>query len=124
MSYPHPPNSEAEAGHQAQTDYATGVRAPSPVVSPSVSTHVVAGVSPVASPAEVPGQQADTVAGSVSAAVANAQARYASHQADTLGGAGRDIGTQLNLPQVPDNAVPPASTDGYPWSGDEPVPAA
>jgi hypothetical protein len=37
---------------------------------------------------------------------------------------GADYGDQPQLPVVPDNAVPPSSSFLYPFSGDEPVPAA
>ena len=36
---------------------------------------------------------------------------------------GGQYGTQMDLPPVPPAAVPPASSDLHPWSGDEPVPA-
>jgi hypothetical protein len=66
---------------------------------------------------------ADTVAGDVATSMANAQARYSAHLSATLGGPGVDIGAQVTLPPVPDNAVPASSSDLYPGAGDEPVPA-
>jgi hypothetical protein len=36
---------------------------------------------------------------------------------------GASYGIEMNLPDVPANAVPPAMSDLYPYSGDEPTPA-
>jgi hypothetical protein len=120
VSYPVPVNSEPEAGHQAQTDYATPAVPPAPVVGAIAATNEVAGVSPIASPPEVPPAQADTVSATVAGAMAAATARYESHQADVLGGVGTDIGQQLTLPPVwADPAV--GTLDGRTDSGDEPV---
>ena len=45
--------------------------------------------------------------------------RYAG-QVLPLGGA---YGDQMIIPDVPDNALPPAQSDLYPWAGEEPVPS-
>jgi hypothetical protein len=119
----HPTPTTPEAPYAAQTSYATPVRPPLPVTSPSVATNETPQTpAPIACPPEVPSAQGDTVAATVAGAMAAAEARYSSHLADTLGGAGRDIGTQLNLPRSPlDPAVGSlAGTYLRPDPGDEP----
>ena len=37
---------------------------------------------------------------------------------------GGHIGDAMDLPEVPDNALPPALSDEYPFAGMEPTPAA
>jgi hypothetical protein len=48
--------------------------------------------------------------------------RRSGYQAQALP-LGSHIGDDLVLPAVPTNAVPPAMSDLYPWSGQEPTPA-
>ena len=98
----------------------------------------VAGVTPVAgqlTPADqgpvfdAQAQQADIIASgaadvaAVQASGMDARTAMLGHyeaQAMPLGGA---IGDPMSLPPVPDNALPPAQSDEYPWAADEPVPA-
>ena len=51
-----------------------------------------------------------------------ATGRRTSYAADMMP-LGASYGYEMTLPLVPANAVPPASSDLYPWQGDEPVPA-
>jgi hypothetical protein len=46
------------------------------------------------------------------------------HYGQAILPAGSSYGDAMDLPPVPDNAVPPASSDLYPWPGQEPTPAA
>jgi hypothetical protein len=107
----------------ADETWTTPARPPGPVVSPVVPTNEVApGGQPIVFPGNPDAGGRDTVASTVAGAVANAEARYREHQADTYG-QGSTIGDALSLPEVPAYRLPPPPASGYPWPGDEPVPA-
>lgn len=57
-----------------------------------------------------------------SAGMAAETGRRTSYAAD-MAPLGASYGDEMALPDVPANTVPPASSDLYPWQGDEPVPA-
>jgi hypothetical protein len=51
----------------------------------------------------------------------NARNAMLSHYGADVLPVGASYGDPMALPVVPDNALPPASSGGYPYSGDEPV---
>jgi hypothetical protein len=72
----------------------------SPVVSPSPGSDLPAqGGQPIVSPGYA-GPQADDVSSSVAGSVLAAQGRFQSHESD-VAGQGSQIGTPMELPEVP-----------------------
>ena len=74
-----------------------------------------------------PGQMAGTEAAAQAAQAAGHAAetgRRQRYEAGMLPLGSTGHGDQMNLPEVPSNAVPPADSSLYPWSGMEPAPAA
>jgi hypothetical protein len=53
----------------------------------------------------------------------NARNAMLAHYAQDILPVGAAYGDPMVLPPVPDNAVPPAMSDLYPWAGLEPTPA-
>jgi hypothetical protein len=124
-------------------DIATGTYSDADPVLPLADTGsgitALAGVTPVAgqlTPADQTPEMnytamltADMAAGEADARAAQASAMAAEDsrrrgyeaQAIPLGG---QIGDNLVMPVVPDNAVVAASSDDYPWPGDEPLPSS
>ena len=97
MSYP--PSSTPGA---PSTSWTTPERPGTMPVSALVATDETPETpDPIVSPDDVPDVKADIVSATVVGAVAAVEARYHSHQADTYG-QGSQLGTVLNLPEVPD----------------------
>lgn len=105
--------------------------APLPVDS---SVHQVAPQTPVATAPTgptIPGRdttgeyQQQQAAGVADVRAAQQAGMAAEHdrRGRYAGQVGSDYGDAVALPVAPDNAVPPAGSYGYPWPGDEPVPA-
>lgn len=127
------------------TDIATGASGPTPdAVQPSPRDSGLAGTTPVTPGLpgdrtwpgaqggvfDAAGQQAwiiKHVEADARAAQATAMdardAMLAHYQAQTIP-IGGQLGDDLVMPVVPDNALVPASSDQYPWPGDEPVPSS
>jgi|ERR1017187_10406853 hypothetical protein len=119
-------------------DIATGTYSEAPSVLPLDPSPATAGVTPVAA-APSPADQTPVMpyaamfaeqrqqgeadcAAAMSAGMAAELDRRSGYQAQALP-LGSHIGDDLVLPAVPTNAVPPAMSDLYPWSGQEPTPA-
>jgi hypothetical protein len=73
---------------------------------------------------DISGVDVTAEASAAMAAGMNADADRRGRYAASMAPLGASAGDAMNLPPVPDNAVPPAMSDLYPFAGMEPTPAA